>query len=231
MTKPASDNPKDSFLPLYLRWIGANALGELLGLGATFAVGIGLFSGLADSPDLLPVLLTAVLMAASGVIEGSIVGWLQWRVLRMPLPQITRRAWVLATIYGAVIAWGLGAIPMTFASLSAPADAGAVQEPDAGLMLLMEVLMGLAAGLVLAFFQWRVLRRAVRQAWVWLPANSLAWGLGMPLIFKAVDRAQNATSLAQAVFIFALHLLFTGALAGAVHGLALIWLIHHKSPN
>jgi hypothetical protein len=224
----AAEKLHGSSLPLYLRWIGANALGELLGLGATFAIGIGLFSGLADSPHLLPVLLTAVLMAASGIIEGSIVGWLQWNVLRHPLPQITRRSWILATIYGAVIAWGLGAIPMTIASLNSPADAAAMQEPDPGFMLLMEVLMGLAAGLILAFVQWRVLRRAVHKAWVWLPANSLAWGVGMPLIFSAVDQAQASSSLAGAVVIFALHLLLTGALAGAIHGLALIWLSRNK---
>ena len=217
-----------SSLALYLRWIAANALGELFGLGATFAIGIGLFSSLAASPGWLPTLLTALLMTASGLVEGSIVGWLQWLVLRQPLPDITRRAWVRATIYGAVIAWGLGAIPMTFASLSAPAETGSLQEPDPGFMLLLAILMGLAAGLVLAFVQWRLLRRVVRKAWAWLPANSLSWAVGMPLIFAGVDQAQASSHLFSAVGSFALHLLITGALAGAIHGLALVWLSSSK---
>lgn len=213
---------------LYLRWIVANALGELFGLGATFALGIGLFSGLADSPGLLPTLLTAVLMTASGVIEGSVVGWLQWQVLRHPLPQVTRRSWISATIYGAVIAWGLGALTMTIFSLGNSSEAQVSQEPDPAFMLGMAGLMGLAAGLVLAFVQWRALRRSVKHAWVWLPANSLAWGCGMPLIFSAIDRVQASGNLWQAVALFALHLLITGALVGAVHGVAIIWLSRHQ---
>lgn len=209
---------------LYLRWILANALGELLGLGATFAIGIGLFSGLAESPGWLPTLLTAVLMTASGAIEGGVVGWLQWQVLRGPFPMVMRGVWVRATILGAVVAWALGAVTMVIGSLSASSGEQTMQEPDPTFMLVMEVSMGLAAGLILAFPQWRVLRYAVKHFWVWLPANSLAWGLGMPLIFAGVDQAMAAGSTWAAVALFALHLLLTGALAGAVHGLALVWL-------
>ena len=213
---------------LYLRWVGANALGELIGLGATFATGIGLFSGLAESPGLLPTLLTAALMTASGVIEGGVVGWLQWLVLRGPFAMVTRRVWVRATILGAVVAWALGAVTMVIGSLSASSSEQPMQEPDPTFMVVMEVSMGLAAGLILAFPQWRVLRGMVPKAWVWLPANSLAWGLGMPLIFAGIDQAMAAGSPWVGVALFALHLLLTGALAGAVHGLALVWL-HSRS--
>ena len=209
---------------LYLRWVGANALGELIGLGATFAIGVGLFSGLAESPGLLPTLLTALLMTASGVIEGGVVGWLQWQVLREAFPMVMRGVWVRATILGAVVAWALGAVTMVIGSLSASSGEQTMQEPDPTFMLVMEVSMGLAAGLILAFPQWRVLRYAVKRSWVWLPANSLAWGLGMPLVFAGVDQAMAASSLWVAVALFALHLLLSGTLAGAVHGLALVWL-------
>lgn len=215
-------------LILYLRWIVANALGELFGLGATFAIGIGLFSGLAESPGLLPTLLTAALMTASGMIEGGVVGWLQWQVLQRSLPEITRRHWIRATVIGAVIAWFCGSLPMTFFSLSAPSAEQSAQEPDTDVMLLMFSLMGLVAGLILAYPQWRQLKRWRKSAWTWLPANALAWGMGMPLIFSAVDKVQAARSLLEGVWIFALHLLVTGALAGAVHGLVLVWMISRK---
>jgi hypothetical protein len=219
-----------STLTLYLRWILANAFGELLGLGATFAIGIGLFSGLAQDSALLPTLLTAVLMTALGVIEGSLVGWLQWRVLHRPLPDIAFMAWMRATILGAVIAWGLGAIVMTLGSLSAPSGGQTVQEPDPTFMLVMEIMMGLAAGLILAYPQWRVLRSQVQRAWLWLPANSLAWAIGMPLIFAGVDQAMAAGGVWEGVLLFALHLLLTGALVGLVHGLVLVRFASQPTP-
>ena len=42
-------NPRSNW-SLWLRWILANAVGELIGLGSTFALGIGLLPGLSDSP-------------------------------------------------------------------------------------------------------------------------------------------------------------------------------------
>jgi hypothetical protein len=65
-------NTRASFA-LWTRWVFANGLGEMVGLGATFAIGIGLFSGLAQAPRLLPTIATALLMTASGALEGSIV--------------------------------------------------------------------------------------------------------------------------------------------------------------
>jgi hypothetical protein len=214
-------NPRAGFA-LWARWVLANSLGELLGLGATFAIGIGLFSGLAEAPGLLPTIATALLMTASGALEGSIVGWAQWRVLRTPFLQLGRRAWILATIGGALLAWFLGSIPMTIASLSAGAGQTAGQEPPAAVMVLMEVGMGLAAGLILSIVQGRVLRGVSSPAWIWLPANAVAWAIGMPIIFAAIDLAQKAGSTLGAVVTVAVALAVTGAIVGAIHGIALL---------
>jgi hypothetical protein len=62
----------------------------------------------------------------------------------------------------------------------------------------------------------------VANAWWWLPANSVAWLLGMPVVFKAVDLAQKAGSPVHALLIFAGALTLTGAVVGAVHGIALV---------
>ena len=89
-------------------------------------------------------------------------------------------------------------------------------------VLLMAGAMGLVLGVVLGLPQWRTLRGAVRGAWLWLPANSAAWALGMPLIFAAVDLAQRAGTTVGAVAIILVALAVTGAVVGAVHGLALV---------
>ncbi|NLG27524.1 MAG: hypothetical protein GX557_06410 [Chloroflexi bacterium] len=207
---------------LWWRWVLANALSETLGLGSTFAIGFGLFAGLPE-PSAAPVAIgQALLMTASGLLEGAIVGLAQWRVLRAPFPRLTRRTWVAATILGALLAWACGSVPMTLASLSAGPEQATATEPAGWVIALAAAGMGAVAGLVLALFQWRALRAHVRGAALWLPAHALAWALGMPLIFAAVDLAQTAGSLAGALALMAAAIALVGALVGAIHGLALV---------
>ena len=125
---------KTSKLRLWWQWILANALGELVGLGATFAIGFGLFSGLSDIPGIGAVLLSAGLMTTTGVLEGGVVGFAQWVVLRHAIQGISWRSWVLATIIGALIAWFFGSIAggvmvMAAGIILAGAVVGAIHGP------------------------------------------------------------------------------------------------------
>ena len=215
---------KTSKLRLWWQWILANALGELVGLGATFAIGFGLFSGLSDIPGIGAVLLSAGLMTTTGVLEGGVVGFAQWVVLRHTIQGISWRSWVLATIIGALIAWFFGSIPMTMASLSQPSASTPASEPPQTVVLLLAAGMGLVAGLILSLAQWRVLRKQVKKAWLWLPANALAWAVGMPIIFAAVDLAQQTGSIAGGVMVMAAGITLAGAVVGAIHGPALLYL-------
>jgi hypothetical protein len=216
---------------LYLRWLSANSLAELLGLGATFALDILLFTRLGDPQTVLAAAGMILLTTATGAIEGTVVGVLQWSVLRRPFPQVTRRAWVVATVVGAVVAWFLGSLPSTLMGLGSEQSGAASQEPETWLMMLLAAGMGLFLGVILALPQWRVLRRAVKSAWVWLPANAVAWALGMPVIFAAVDLAYNTGAVAGAVAVMAAALALTGAVVGAVHGVALVWLAGKTDPG
>jgi hypothetical protein len=217
---------KTNKLTLWWQWIMANALGELVGLGATFAIGFGLFSGLSDIPGIGAALLNAGMMTTTGVLEGSVVGSSQWMVLRKTIPSIGWRPWVIATIIGAVIAWFFGSIPMTMMSLSQPTASTPASEPSQTMVLMLAAGMGLIAGAILSVVQWRVLRKQVRKAWLWLPANALAWAVGMPIIFAAVDLAQLADSIGGSVMVMAAGITLAGAVVGAIHGLALIYLAH-----
>jgi hypothetical protein len=199
-------------------------LGELVGLGATFAIGFGLFSGLPDTPGIGAALLSAGLMTTTGVLEGGVVGFAQWVVLRHAIQGISWRNWVLATIIGALIAWFFGSIPMTMASLSQPSASTPASEPPQTVVLLLTAGMGLVVGLILSLAQWRVLRKQVKKAWLWLPANTLAWAVGMPIIFAAVDLAQQTGSIAGGVIVMAAGITLAGAVVGAIHGPALLYL-------
>ena len=107
-------------------------------------------------------------------------------------------------------------------NMGAQDTGAAVQEPQARTVLLLAAVMGVFLGFVLGYPQWRVLRRAVHGAWLWIPANCAAWALGMPAIFATIDLAQRSSSLEGIVLTMLAGLVFTGAIVGAVHGLALV---------
>jgi hypothetical protein len=211
---------------LWRRWVMANALGEMLGLGTTFAVGVGFFSLAGEPQGVGGALAFGAVMVATGAIEGSGVGWAQWLALRRALPAIARRAWVGATLVGALVAWLLGSLPSTLMGMGAEEGAAPAAEPEAWLVYLLAGLLGVVAGAVLALPQWWVLRRRVRRSGWWLPANSAAWCAGMPLIFALVDAAQRAASPPVAVLLMAGGLAAVGAVVGAIHGTVLMRLAY-----
>lgn len=207
---------------LYLRWVLANAVGEMIGLGLTFAVGIGLVQLIGEPQGFGVAIGLGLLMAASGAIEGVVVGTMQCWAMQSALPHIDRKSWVAATLIGALVAWTFGSIPTTMMSVNNDPALSSTAEPETTWILLMAGLMGALLGIVLALAQWIVLRRHVRHAWWWLPANSAAWLVGMPVIFAAVELAQGASDPSMALLIFVGALALTGAIVGAIHGIALI---------
>lgn len=214
---------------LLFRWILANTLAETVGLGAAFGIGALLFPYL-SAPGLLVALATvAVAVLAGTLIEGTVVGSAQWLVLRHPIPAMRWRAWVLATAVGASIAWTSGMLPTTL--LSAGSDEGrgpAPSEPSAAMVYGLAALMGLVAGTILGTPQWLVLRRHVRRAAIWILANALAWVPGMVLAFVAADFIFSAGIGMTTVVLAIATLVAIGAVVGAIHGLALVWLVHSQ---
>lgn len=210
---------------LWLKWVAANAVGEMIGLGTTFAVlGLGL-SAASGISGILGILLGYGLAIITGILEATVVGWAQWRVINPWLPKITFKAWWGATLIGALIAYCLGYLPSTIMSLQDQSTQTAAVEPEQWVILLLAAGMGLGGGLVLSYFQWRVLRKHVDGARVWLPANMLGWILGMPLIFWGIDMVQKIEDPALQILFIAGALLVTGAIVGAVHGIFLVQLV------
>jgi hypothetical protein len=231
---------------LWRRWVVANAVGELIGLGLTFLVGFGAFAVLGELDGLGPTLGLGALMVATGAIEGTVVGLAQWQALQSRAPAqrtaqfaaqqtaqppalsgIPRRVWWSATLRGALIAWFLGALPSILINIAGDPAGGAAEpmpEPSLTTVLLLAAGMGAVLGVVLALPQWAVLRRHVVRAGLWIPANSLAWALGMPLIFAGVNAAQATSSVVVALATIAIALILSGAVVGAVHGVVLVWL-------
>jgi hypothetical protein len=207
---------------IWINWVWANAWAELLGLGATFLLGYGLFAYLEEPQTPLAVLGFVLLMTSTGIVEGTIVGWFQWIIVRRLFEKISFKHWWLATLIGALAAWFLGSLPSSLMGMGAEEAGSTPMEPPLALMLLLAAGMGLVLGVILGLPQWRVLQKYVKRAWTWLLANSLAWGVGMALIFAGIDLAQRGSSIAVTVLIMVLTLFITGAMVGAIHGLFLV---------
>lgn len=206
------------------QWVAANALAEMVGLGASALLWITFLFGVEQRYGVL--LAAVVVVLGSTLLEGAAVGFAQWWVLRKALPQLRWQAWFIATAIGAFVAWTLGMLPSTMLSISAEASAGPPPEVSDLLMYSLAALMGIVLGPVLGAPQWWVLRRYLSDAWWWIPAQSAAWAAGMVVIFMGVGMVPAEGGFTAVVVLIVLgSLAVAGALVGAVHGTVLVWLL------
>ena len=208
---------------LWRGWVLANAIGELIGLGAAGAIGAILAGMSGATLDAIASLRVAGALIALGTFEGLIVGLAQWYVLRRPFSHVRPQAWVAASAAGAFVAWTLGMIPSTLADFGAAAGDTAPAAISDALMYGLAAAMGAVLGPILGIPQWLVLRRHARRALWWVPANAAAWAAGMPLVFVGAS-APPPGGVADIAAVALLTAAIAGAVVGAIHGLALIWL-------
>lgn len=208
---------------LWFRWVGANAFGELFGLGLTFLITGLVFSKLDSQQTITSILLSFVFAVISGAVEATIVGLAQWWAMNPWFPTIERFAWWRGTLVGALIAYVLGYLPSTLMSMGeATVQSAPITEPPQWIVLLLAAGIGAVGGAVLSFAQWLVMRGKVKHAGVWIPANMLAWFFGMPVIFWGIDLAFKMSTLWQSILLMAVTLLLAGAIVGAIHGMFLV---------
>ena len=190
------------------RWVTAFIGGEIVGFG--LAAPLGALAGWA-SDDASGASRTAIAIlggALAGVIEGSAVGWAQWRVLRGPLPAIGRRTWIVATAAGAALAWAIG---MSLGTLASPSE-----EPPIAVVVAGAAILGAALGALLGAGQWLVLRLHVARAERWVLANALGWTIGMVVAFGGAGLVGEGTPVVAIVLVAAL----TGAAMALAPALA-----------
>jgi hypothetical protein len=209
---------------LWLRWVAANGLGEMFGLGLTLAVGALVITRLGDQGGVSAILLSFLVAVASGAIEATVVGLAQWWAMHPWFPVIARRSWWFATLVGALLAYVLGYLPSTLMSLGEQASQSSASavEPAQWIVLLLAAGLGAVGGAVLSFAQWFTMHKKVARAYVWIPANMLAWMVGMPIIFWGIDIAQKIDGLPWMILFITGILLVTGLVVGAIHGAFLV---------
>jgi hypothetical protein len=206
---------------LWSRWVGANTLGETIGLGFTALVAVAIVPAIGDGRG--AVVAGAAAIVGAGAVEGVVLGFAQWRVLRLASSTITARSWIGATTIGALVAWSLGMLPSVMIDLGG--QAGGEPPVTGPQQLALAGAMGLALGPVLAAPQWWVLRRSVHRAGRWITANAVAWAAGMPVIFAFAGNVPPEASPALVVAMIIAACATAGAVVGAVHGTWLVRLV------
>jgi hypothetical protein len=209
------------------RWVGANAVAELVGLGGTGAIGFAYYRYAGEPAGVAAVLLAFVVAVGSGAVEATVVGLAQHWAMGPWLPALRARRWWLATLWGALAAYVLGWLPSTLMSLGTAGDPAPapVPEPPQWAVLLAAAGLGLVAGAVLALAQALELRRHVAHAWRWVPANMLAWAVGMPAIFLGMDLVFREQPVWQSALLASGTLVVTGAVVGVINGSFLVRLV------
>lgn len=97
---------------LWLRWVAANAFGELIGLGDNFRDG-GAFYPPGAATRSSSRAARFCWRRSQRRARGYSTGLAQWRAMRRWFQTITQTSWWFATLMGALVAYVLGYLPST----------------------------------------------------------------------------------------------------------------------
>lgn len=189
--------------------------GEIIGLGGAGLLALGATALIGDAPATPVVVVMFVAMLAAGAGEGAVVGGMQSLVLARVLPRVPRRPWVIATAFGALLAWLIGAGVV----MSLPEN----QAFEDSLPLFMA--LGPVLGALLGGCQWAVLRHHVPRAGWWVAANAAGWGIGLLVGFGIPMSISEDTPTALAAALALLTGAGTGLAPGLVTAEALVRLL------
>lgn len=170
----------DSF---WKKWTLACASGELIGIGVAGLIAYAYNQYFGEPLSFIEKISNLSAMLFAGAIEGSILGYFQWQVLRKKLHALKAKYWVGFTAIIAITGWFLGMLPTLFLFSSASTNTPPPVEPPQIVILLFGAFMGLILGAFFGSGQWFVLRHFSTKAKIWIKANALGWMAGMFWIF------------------------------------------------
>jgi hypothetical protein len=194
---------------LWERWVLATSIAEIIGLAI-----VGVVSVIVSHVGYIQGTLTLL-----GTLEGIVLGFAQWLVLRRYIRHSTR--WIFATVIGALFAWFTG---LTISIVMALAYAGASDGATKVAFIKGVVLLGAALGAVMGFCQWLVLKSQIRFSVWWIFANAVAWALGLLIAYIGAGMVQSIFSPQTALVTIATGATM-GAVIGGITGIALVCLL------
>ena len=177
-----------------------------LWLGWTLATAGGMLIGFLPSIFLVNVLNLGLAQLVVPVLAGTLVGLAQWVALRRFLT--AHSDWILAT--GA--SWALGYVVGLFLIQHMPAT------------VLGSLFGYLLFGAIVALVQWPLLRREIPHLLVWMIASAIGWTAGFWASQAVLPLFYNGSLIPPAVSTTVIAVT-SGLVAGAITGLALVWIV------
>jgi len=176
-----------------------------LWLGWTLATAGGMLLGFLPTILLINVLNLGLAQIAVPVLAGTVIGFAQWLVLRRYVTASTQWNWSDGISWAAGYILGLLLIQMLPSSI-------------------FVVFIGyFLFGVIVALVQWPVLRREIPNALTWIVASALAWAAGY-WVSQAV-LALFTDPLINPALGTSIIAITSGLVAGAITGVALIWIV------
>lgn len=176
-------------------WIIACTIGEAAGIAAVAAVYAAIDRGMLGP--------AWVWILTAGAVEGLCLGGAQAHMLKRS--GIRQASWIAATVFGAVLGYGLSILGGAGSS-----DATADAAPPLLLLVGLGALMGLAMGALMGAAQ-AISTRGKVSPFRWVAANAIGWAPAMSVIMLAATSAERVWPLGVVALL--------GAGAGAVAGL------------
>jgi hypothetical protein len=211
-TKRAEPQPPDGGA-LWRGWVLAATVGELVGFGLATLAGMLVGSATEGIAGPAGVLAWIGVVALAGAVEGTALGSAQWWVLRRYLPPMTWRRWVGSTVASGIGAWGLGM------GLGQNLDLNSWSLP---LLVVGGLVFVVGLGAILGLGQaWALRPYIVGAAW-WVPANALAWTIGLLIAFGGTALIPDWTNLPVVALLGGATGLLMGATTAAITGLVLV---------
>jgi hypothetical protein len=177
-----------------------------LWLGWTLATMVGMLLGFLPAALLVPELDLGLARVLIPLVAGLSVGFLQWLVLRSYLTY--SGDWILTGGAGWAAGFALGLIVIQALS-------GSWLGAAVGYLLF---------GAIIGLLQWPVLRREIPNAIPWVLASVIGWALGAYLSQVVIGAIANGSPV-DPLLSTAVITGVTGLVAGAVTGLAFVWIV------
>lgn len=177
-----------------------------LWLAWTLATAAGMLLGLVPFTFFIADLEVGLVRVLLPLVAGLLIGLFQWLALR---PYLVRSEdWVLLDGAGWAVGFALGLFVIE-----------AVGQSPLGALLAY-----LLFGLIIGTLQWPALRREIPNVVAWVIASMIGWALGAYLSQLALSAIAPNGEVSQ-VLSTAVVAGLTGLVAGAITGVALVWIV------
>jgi len=208
------------------KWTVNCGVGELIGIGAAAAFAVGIHQFLGEPQTLSENIIVLSAMVFAGVVEGWILGTMQWKILKIEFPNISYFRWVGVTVVVAMLGWFIGTVSSLYFVGIEEVTVGQEFISPTWLTIGGPIGMGLVLGVIFGYFQWLAFKHYALYTKRWILANALGWAGAMFIIFYYASLPTPTTPTPEVVLMGLKAGLLAGLSVGAITGIALLNILY-----